>query len=162
MSLVGCIWARILGHSLIVVDVIDFQIQKEFLCVDHEFIYDKQIFKKTCHWIRLQLHSLSLMLSKLCAFLDNPVWCFLSTSFNSSLQHQMLRTTFHQGKVVDGSGIQALPRKILNHTKQIYHFTSMVFQTSKPCQTNYAILLEENMKKKKKKKHIAVFSGTNL
>jgi uncharacterized SAM-binding protein YcdF (DUF218 family) len=83
----------------------------------------------------------SLMLSKLCMML----------SFNFiqfSLQHQMLRTIFQQGKVVDGSGIQALSRKILNHTKQIYHFTSMDFPTSKPCQTNYAILLEENMKQK--------------
>jgi hypothetical protein len=67
------------------------------------------------------------MLSKFCAFLDNPV--MLSFNFiQSSLQHQLLRTIFHQGKVVDGSGIQALPRKILNHTKQIYHFTSMGFQ----------------------------------
>jgi hypothetical protein len=40
----------------------------------------------------------------------------------------MLRTIFQQGKVVDGSGIQSLPRKILNHTKQIYYFTSMGFQ----------------------------------
>lgn len=107
-----------LGHSLIVVDVIDFQIQKNsYVWIMNLFMTNK--FSKNLSLDQTAV-AFSLMLSKLCMM-------FSFNLIQFSLQHQMLRTIFQQGKVVDGSGIQALPRKILNHTKQIYHFMSMGF-----------------------------------
>jgi hypothetical protein len=112
------------------------------------FIYDKQIFKK-------------LVTGSDCS-------CILSHAFKALYDafFQLHSIQFAAPNAKDyfparqGGGWFRHP-SVAKKNPQTYKtdisFYEYGLPTSKPCQTNYAILLEENMKKKK---HIAVFSGT--
>lgn len=104
--------------------------------------------KKLGHWIRLQLYSLScfqtfvLFLTILCdAFFQLHSIQFAAPNAKDYFSPRQGGGWFRH---------PSLAKKNPQPYKTDISFYEYGLPTSKPCQTNYAILLEENMKKKKK------------